>query len=195
LEDIINHISTFFASFQDLDFRSFISDWGYLALFIYSFGGGFVGLAFAGVLSYTGDLNIIVSILVAACSNFIGDQFLFYMARTNKVYAKDIMKKYGRKIALAHILMRKYGSTVVFIQKYIYGIKTLIPLAMGLTKYSFKKFTIYNIFATAVWAIVIGFTSYIMGELLLTYASEYKYYGIALVIFIILAISYYFKKI
>ena len=29
-----------------------IQDWGYVALFLYSFGGGFVGLIFAGVLSY-----------------------------------------------------------------------------------------------------------------------------------------------
>ncbi len=175
--------------------EEFIRDWGYIALFLYSFGGGFVGLVVAGVLSYAGDLNIVVSMIVAATSNFIGDQFLFYMARTNKVYANDTMKKYGRKVALAHLLMRKYGSMVVFIQKYIYGIKTLIPLAMGLTKYSFQKFTIYNIFATIVWAIVVGTASYMMGEIILTYAEEYKYYGVAVILAIVFSVSYYFRKI
>ena len=82
---------------------------------------------------------LIASIIVAGSANFIGDQFLFTLARNNKSYAKTMMEKYGRKVALAHLLMRKYGSPVVFIQKYIYGIKTLIPLAMGLTKYSIKK--------------------------------------------------------
>lgn len=172
-----------------------IQEWGYIALFLYSFGGGFVGLVIAGVLSYAGDLNIFVSMIVAGSSNFIGDQFLFYMARTNKAYANDIMKKYGRKVALAHVLMRRYGSLVVFIQKYIYGIKTLIPLAMGLTKYSFKKFTVFNAFATTLWAIVIGTVSYMMGEVVLTYADEYKYYGVATILVIILLVTYYFKKI
>ena len=74
-----------------------IKDWGYIALFLYSFGGGFVGLVVAGVLSYAGDLNIYISIIVAATSNFLGDQFLFFLARKNKNYAKDMMKKYGRK--------------------------------------------------------------------------------------------------
>lgn len=175
--------------------EEFIKDWGYIALFLYSFGGGFVGLVVAGVLSYAGDLNIVISMLVAGTSNFIGDQFLFYMARTNKIYANDTMKKYGRKVALAHLLMRKYGSTVVFIQKYIYGIKTLIPLAMGLTKYSFQKFTIYNALAAAVWAIVVGTVSYMMGEIVLTYAEEYKYYGVAIILAIVFGVSYYFKKI
>jgi membrane protein DedA with SNARE-associated domain len=172
-----------------------IKDWGYLALFLYSFGGGFVGLVLAGVLSYAGDLNIVISIIVAGTSNFIGDQFLFYMARTNKAYARDTMKKYGRKVALAHLLMRRYGSPVVFLQKYIYGIKTLIPLAMGLTKYSFKKFTVYNIFAAAIWAVVVGYSSYLMGEVVLTYAEEYKYYGVAVILSIVFGATYYFRKI
>lgn len=175
--------------------EEFIKDWGYIALFLYSFGGGFVGLVVAGVLSYAGDLNIVISIIVAGISNFIGDQFLFYMARTNKIYANDTMKKYGRKVALAHLLMRKYGSTVVFIQKYIYGIKTLIPLAMGLTKYSFHKFTLYNALATSLWAVVVGTISYLMGEIVLTYAEEYKYYGVAIILAIVFGVSYYFKKI
>lgn len=172
-----------------------IRDWGYIALFLYSFGGGFVGLVIAGVLSYAGDLNIFISMIVAGSANFIGDQFLFYMARTNKDFAKNIMKKYGRKVALSHLLMKKHGSTVVFIQKYIYGIKTLIPLAMGLTKYSFKKFTLFNAIAAAAWAIVVGYASFIMGEVILTYAEEYKYYGVAIILSIVLAVSYYFKKI
>lgn len=175
--------------------EEFIKEWGYIALFLYSFGGGFVGLVIAGVLSYAGDLNLYISILVAGTSNFLGDQFLFYMARTNKTYAKGTMKKYGRKVALAHILMRRYGSTVVFIQKYIYGIKTLIPLAMGLTKYSFQKFTFYNVVATVLWASVVGYISFLMGEVVLTYAEDYKYYGVAIVLGIIFSVSYYFRKI
>ncbi|WP_044415390.1 DedA family protein [Halarcobacter anaerophilus] len=172
-----------------------IKDWGYIALFLYSFGGGFVGLVLAGVLSFTGDLNLFISMAVAGVSNFIGDQFLFYMARTNKKYAKQTMKKYGRKVALAHLWMRRYGSPVVFVQKYIYGIKTLIPLAMGLTKYSFKKFTIYNAIAAAVWACVVGYASYTMGQVILTYADDYKYYGVATILAIVFIVSYYFKKI
>lgn len=172
-----------------------IRDWGYLALFLYSFGGGFVGLVVAGVLSYSGDLNIYISILVAGVSNFLGDQFLFFIARKNKNYAKDMMKKYGRKIALAHLMMRKYGSFVVFVQKYIYGIKTLVPLAMGLTKYSAMKFSVYNAFATLIWACIIGYASFTAGEYILSLGDDFKYVGLAIIVVILLLISYVFKKI
>ena len=175
--------------------EEFIRDWGYIALFLYSFGGGFVGLAIASVLSYSGDLNIYVCIIIAAISNFIGGQFLFFLARKNKNYAKDMIKKYGRKIDLAHLLMKKYGSFVIFVQKYIYGIKTLVPLAMGITKYSALKFTIFNAMAAILWACVIGYASFTAGEFILNLSEDFKYVGLFTVVVIFLLITYAFKKI
>lgn len=175
--------------------EEFIREWGYIALFLYSFGGGFVGLVIAGVLSYSGELNLYISMLVAGTSNFLGDQFLFFLARKNKAYAKDMMKKYGRKIALAHLMMRKYGSLGVFIQKYIYGIKTLIPLTMGLTKYSGVKFTFFNILATIFWVAVVGYSSFVAGEFLLGSVDQFKYFGLAIVVVVLLLLSYFFKRI
>ncbi|NLO17602.1 MAG: DedA family protein [Arcobacter butzleri] len=172
-----------------------IRDWGYIVLFLYSFGGGFVALAAAGVLSFSGELNIFISIAVAVIANFLGDQFLFYMARYNKHFAKDIMKKYGRKVAYTHLLMRKYGNIAIFIQKYIYGVKTLIPLAIGLTKYDAQKFMFYNVFASILWGIIVGGISYMLGNVVLTYAEDYKYIGVALIVAIIISVSYLYKKI
>ena len=172
-----------------------IRDWGYIVLFLYSFGGGFLALAVAGVLSYSGELNLGLVLIVAGVANFIGDQFLFTVARKNKNQAKEMMKKHKRKIAMAHLLMRKYGSWVIFIQKYIYGIKTLIPLAMGLTKYDIKKFMIFNIFATIIWSLIVGISAYMLGELVYTYIEEFKTYGIIFIVFVLLLISYFLKKI
>jgi membrane protein DedA with SNARE-associated domain len=171
-----------------------IRDWGYIILFLYSFGGGFVALVVAGILSYSGELNIVMSIAIAGTANFIGDQFLFTIARQNKAYAKEMMQKHKRKIALSHLMMRKYGSWVIFLQKYIYGIKTLIPLAMGLTKYDAKRFAFFNIFATALWALVVGLSAFMLGEIVYTYMEEFKSYGIAVVAIILLTVAYFFRK-
>jgi membrane protein DedA with SNARE-associated domain len=172
-----------------------IRDWGYIVLFLYSFGGGFVALVVAGILSYSGELNIIIAITVAGTANFIGDQFLFTVARKNKHQAKQMMEKHKRKIAMSHLLMRKYGTWVIFLQKYIYGIKTLIPLAMGLTKYDYKKFMIFNFLATVVWSLIIGLSSYMLGELVYKYIEEFKTYGLVFVALILLGVFYLYKKL
>ncbi len=171
-----------------------IKDWGYIILFLYSFGGGFVALVVAGILSYSGELNIVIAMVVAGVANFIGDQFLFTVARKNKHQAKQMMEKHKRKIALSHLMMRKYGTWVIFLQKYIYGIKTLIPLAMGLTKYDYKKFMIFNFVATIVWSLIVGLSAYMLGELVYTYIDEFKSYAPFVVAAILLAIYFFFKK-
>jgi membrane protein DedA with SNARE-associated domain len=174
--------------------ENFIQEWGYIALFLYSFGGGMLALAIAGVFSFTGDLNIVYVIIVAVVSNFIGDQFLFLVAKNNKTYAKRIMVKYKRKLALAHLMMKRYGYIVIFLQKYIYGVKTLVPLAMGLTKYDTKKFIFFNILASIVWGLVVGVSSYMLGELFLNFLEDYKFYAIGIILILIFIIVKLFQK-
>ena len=149
------------------DIFSSLETYGYIALFLYSLGGGFLGLLAAGVMSFAGKMDLTLSITIAFAANFIGDMLLFYMSRYNGGEVRGYLHKHRRKLALSHILMKRYGSWVIFIQKYVYGIKTLIPLAIGLTKYDEKKFTILNFIAAGIWAVVVGYGSYYSGNVLM----------------------------
>ena len=134
--------------------------YGYIILAVYSFGGGMVALAGAGILSALGKMDIGLSILVATVANFIGDTFLFYLSQTNKKEVLKYLRKHRRKIAYTNLLMRRYGWMAVFLQKYIYGVKTLVPIVMGLSRYDFKKFVVLNFFASILWGLVVGLGSY-----------------------------------
>jgi len=174
--------------------ESFIQDYGYIALFLYSFGGGMLAIAIAGVFAANGTLDINLVILVAVISNIAGDYFLFYIARNNKQYAKEMMDKHQRKIDLAHKMMEKYGWGAIILQKYIYGIKTLIPLAIGLTNYDSKKFMIFNIIGAIIWGLAIGLSAYILGDIITNTLEEYKTYGIIILISLLALLFYFFKK-
>ena len=63
------------------DTFSDLATYGYIGLFLYSFGGGFVALIGAGVLSFMGKMDITTSIAIAFTANALGDIALFYMAR------------------------------------------------------------------------------------------------------------------
>ena len=181
MEDIINSLSTY----------------GYIILFGYSFGGGMVALIAAGVLSYAGKMDLTISIAVAFSANVIGSAFLFYMGRYNKQVLMPYIKAHRRKLALSHILMKKYGDKIIFFQKFIYGLKTLVPLTIGLTKYPVVKFHILNTISAALWALLLGIGSYMAGDLLTrvaAYFSEHPYYT-PLILFSILALIWtYLQK-
>ncbi len=141
-----------------------IETYGYIAIFLYSLGGGFVGLMAGAVLAFAGKLDLGLVMGVAFVSNYLGDMLLFYLARYEQAQVKPYLIKHRRKLALSHLLMKKYGSWIVVMQKFVYGIKTLIPIAIGLTKYEFKKFGIINLVASAIWVTAVGFGSYAVGE-------------------------------
>jgi membrane protein DedA with SNARE-associated domain len=144
-----------------------IDDIGYFLLFVYSFGGGFIGLATAAVLATLGKMSLVISILLAGTANFIGSTLLFYFARNSKTDAMNFLKKHRRKLALVHLLMRKHGSMVLFIQKFVYGIKTLVPLAAGITKYDSFKFISINLLASFFWALATGVLAYFSGSIII----------------------------
>ncbi|WP_345970762.1 MULTISPECIES: DedA family protein [Sulfurimonas] len=146
------------------DMFSNLTTYGYIALFLYSLGGGFVGLMAAGVLSYMGKMDLATALAVAMVSNFLGDTLLFYMARYHKKEVLNYFHKHRRKLALSHMLMKKHGSWIIFMQKFVYGIKTLIPLAIGITKYDFTRFSVLNFFAALLWTLVVGLGSYLAGK-------------------------------
>ena len=153
------------------DTLSNLATYGYIGLFLYSLGGGFVALIGAGVLSFTGKMDLTLVIFIAFVANALGDVLLFYMARYQKSMLMEGFRKHRRKLALAHIMMKKNGSWIILFQKFVYGIKTLIPIAIGLTKYDFKKFAILNVLSSAVWALVFGLGSYYSGNALVKFAE------------------------
>lgn len=158
MEDIINSLSTY----------------GYIILFAYSFGGGMVAIIAAGVLSYAGKMDLSTSIVVAFIANTMGSALLFYMGRYNKNALMPYIKAHRRKLALGHILMKKQGDKIIFFQKFIYGLKTIVPMTIGLTKYPQMKFHLLNTISAAFWALILGLGSYSAGEVLMRIASYFS---------------------
>lgn len=153
------------------DTFSNLATYGYIGLFLYSLGGGFVAIVAAGVLSYMGKMDLGLSIFIAFLANAMGSFLLFYMARYQKGMMMEGLRKHRRKLALAHLLLKRNDSWIIVVQKFIYGIKTIIPITIGLTKYDFKKFAFFNIFGAALWALVFGFGSYYSGGFLVKMAE------------------------
>lgn len=183
-----------------------IGIWGYVILFFYSLGGGFVALLAAGIISSIGiaglgeninSLNILVCILVAAIANFIGSSGLFYLSRYQKSEVMKFLKNHRRKIALSHIWIKKLDYFIIFIHKYLYGIKTIIPMVIGFSKYNGKKFIIYNFFASFLWAGLIGTLSYVMGDTLRYAYEKYSnpYIFVSVGICIIIALVFIANRI
>jgi len=174
-----------------------IKEYGYVILFFYSLGGGFFAIVGAGVLSFSGVLDYKISLVVGIASNFVGDIGLFYLGKVAKKEVHMYLKKHRRKLAYSHILIKKYSIMAIFIQKFIYGVKTLVPIAIGLTKYNAKRFIVYNFFASVVFVFVFLNVGFIAGNAILRVAdrfSNYPYVAPLVLIGIIVLLNFLLNK-
>jgi len=184
---------------EDLEakFIYLLKTYGYVILFIWSIMEGETGLVMAGVMSHTGDMSLPVAIVVAALGGFVGDQIYFYIGRFNKKYIHKQLKSQRRKFALAHLLLKKYGWPVIFVQRYMYGLRTVIPMAIGLTRYSAKKFAFINLISAFAWASITIIPAYIFGEEILKivhWAKEHWYIALPVAVILGGGLYYYFHK-
>jgi membrane protein DedA with SNARE-associated domain len=181
---------------EDL-FVSLIREWGYPILFIWSVAEGEIGLVMGGLLCHTGDMNVVLAILVAGLGGFVGDQLYFYLGRYNRKYTLEFFRDHRRKVALAHLLLRKYGWPIIFVQRYMYGLRTVLPMAIGTTKYDNKKFALINFISAIVWACVTIIPTYIYGDVILgilKYMKAHWYFALPLLFTILGSFYYYMHK-
>jgi len=182
--------------FSEENLIHLLKEYGYIILFIWSIFEGETGLVMAGVLSHTGDMNLFLAIIVAALGGFVGDQIYFYLGRFNKEWVLKELKAHRRKFAKARLMLRKYGGWVIFFQRFIYGMRTIIPMTIGVLGYDPKKFAFINFISAFIWASLTIIPSYIFGEEILSILRWAKHHWYIAIIFLIFlwGVLYYINK-
>lgn len=174
-----------------------LKQYGYIILFAWGMLEGEAGLIMAGLLSHSGDMNLYLAIFIAGLGGFCGDQVYFYIGRFNKSYVHKKFRGQRRKFAFAHILLQKYGWPIIFIQRYMYGMRTVIPISIGLTRYSGKMFAFINLISAWCWAAITIVPVWYFGKeilVILDWAKQHWYLAVPLVAILGGAIIYYVNK-
>lgn len=177
-------------------FLYLMKEHGYIILFAWSILEGEMGLIMGGLLCHTGDMWLPFAIFIAGLGGFVGDQIYFYIGRYNKSYVHKNFKGQRRKFALAHLLLKKYGWPIIFVQRYMYGMRTVIPISIGLTRYSAKMFAFINLLSAWAWAAMTIVPVWYFGDEILKVleiAKEYWYVAVPFGILIAVSILYYFS--
>ena len=179
-------------------FIELLKEYGYIILFVWCIMEGEMALIMAGILAHTTHMHIALAIFVAGLGGFVGDQIYFYLGRYNKKYIAKRLHTQRRKFAVAHIMLKKYGWPIIFLQRYMYGFRVIIPLCIGLTGYDAKKYAFINLISAWCWAAITTIPAWILGEhilVLLQKAKELWYVAIPVVAIFMGLLIYTFKRI
>lgn len=177
--------------------EQYVEDWGYVILFFWGILEGELGLIFAGLAVHDEKMNLLLAIFVAGLGGFVGDQIYFYIGRLNRRRIQEEFTSQKRKFALAHLLLKKYGWPIIFIQRYMYGMRTIIPMSIGTTRYSSPKFAFINFLSAQVWAGITIILTWYFGEeifVVLDWFKDHPYLLIPLAICIAGGVWWYFHS-
>ena len=143
-----------------------IARWGYWAVGIGTFFEGESVLVIAGALAQRGLLSLPIVIGVAFCGSVAGDQFWFFIGRR---FGRPLLvsrPKWQAAASSTQGRLARYGDAFVLGFRFIYGVRTITPILLGVSHYPVKRFVALNVAGAAVWAAAIGVAGFALGAAL-----------------------------
>jgi membrane protein DedA with SNARE-associated domain len=154
---------------------SWLSDWGYLGVFICVFIGNLgipvpeeTVLLAAGFLAGRGDLSLEPLYLVGIGSAVTGDCCGFLFGRTG---GQRLLEKLAQRFAFVRSRYKRlqaffqtHGSKAVFMARFIAGARFLAGPMAGAAGMSFPSFLGWNISGALIWCSLIITIGYLVGD-------------------------------
>lgn len=156
-----------------------ISQFGYPALIAGLLLEGETVLVLAAFMAHRGYLNLSLVILIGFLVTFASDQFFFWLGRTKGSQFLERKPSWKQNVDKAKSLLHR-NTTLLFLGfRFMYGLRTVLPLVFGLSKFDPKRFAILNFIGAFLWATIFGIAGYIFGqvmELILVDVGTYEHW-------------------
>ncbi len=144
--------------------NSFIEQWGYVAVFLGSLFEGESFVLAAGFAAHRHLLELPAVMILAAIGSAIGDQIWFQLGRIYGMRVVARFPKLAPGVAHANDLLRRYDSGFIFACRFVYGTRLAGPIAIGMSGIAPLRFTLLNIAAASIWAVIVAGLGYGFGE-------------------------------
>ena len=157
-----------------MDLASLIQNWGYPAVFAGSLMEGETIVALAAVAAHRGYLALPSVIAVAAAGGFLGDQIYFLVGRFagDRVLARWPALQPGAE--RARQLLDRYDAPLILGVRFLYGLRTVGPIAIGMSRVHWLRFAALNLAGAIVWAALVAGIGYALGEALTRVLGDLK---------------------
>lgn len=160
-------------------------------------------LPFSGFVASRGDLNVIVIIIIASVSAYLGALSFFYIGKLGKNKVDSFLEKFGKYVLISredldksYKFFEKYGNFAVFFGRIVPIVRLLISFPAGVSGMSTWLFSIYTFVGSFLWTCVLVTAGYFLGErweLVAVYIEKYQ--TVILVLFAILLVLFVVRGI
>src|SRR2546427_37544 len=123
-------------------------------------------MPFAGYLSATGQMNLVVAIAVGTVGAAVGNAVAYGIG---KRAGRPLIERYGRFIALdasdlawAEAWFAKWGDLGILLGHALPGTRSFISFPAGIGRMRFRNFVVYSTIGAAIWNSVLVAAGYFL---------------------------------
>lgn len=144
--------------------EAIVAKYGLVALFL---GAGLEGetvVVAGGLLSHRGLFPLAGTMIAAALGSFAADQIWFFVGR--RFHDHRIVRCAYDKPAFAKAIdfFHRHPIGFIFAFRFIYGFRTVSPIAIGTTNVATRTFVTVNFVSAVVWGIAFSTIGYLAGH-------------------------------
>ena len=155
-----------------------IKQYGLVVLFIGTFAEGETILVIAGFLAHQGYLHLPYVLLTAFLGTLLGDQLFYYLGYVKGFSLLERRAHWKTKYERVAALLRRYQTPIAIGFRFLYGLRSVTPFAIGLSKVNPIRFLFLNAIGALLWALAVGLLGYSLGHVLEIYLYRIKRYEI-----------------
>lgn len=147
-----------------MSLEQFVSHYGYWAVFAGTLAEGETIVVLAGYAAHQGILSLPWVIAVAFAGTFLCDQTIFHIGRR---FGPALLARHPRWRARADQamqLLRRHQNVFIIGFRFLYGLRTASPFAIGMSGVSPRKFFVLNGIAALIWAVAIAGAGFVFGQ-------------------------------
>lgn len=187
-------------------FNHLLQSYGYIAIFAF-IALESVGIPLPGETTlitaaiYAGSthrLNIGLIVLVASVAAVAGDNGGYWLGKQG---GTKVVQRYGRRVGLTarrmkagRYLFARHGGKVVFFGRFITVLRTYAAFFAGLNAMRWPRFLAANAAGGVLWAVVVGFGAYALGNAASGLGSMLTYIGLGLTVALAVVLSLVMKR-
>ena len=155
-----------------------IKQYGLVILFVGTFAEGETILVMAGFLAHQGYLQLPCVILTAFLGTLLGDQFFYYLGYFKGFSLLEKRPHWKMKYERVAALLNRYQTPITIGFRFLYGLRSVTPFVIGLSKVNPIRFLFLNAMGAFLWALTVGILGYSLGRVLEIYLEKIKSYEI-----------------
>ena len=152
--------------------EAIVARWGVAAVFAGAMLEGETAVIAGGLIAHQGLVAWPMVFAAATAGSFLTDQFFFAAGRRYRDRAFVQRWTHKRAFTKALHLLERYPTGFIFAFRFLYGFRTVSPIAIGTSQVPTATFVPLNAAAATVWAALFTALGYWFGEAVTEFAGK-----------------------